>query len=145
MHGDGPCPSRNKSHSVVTRLDDVRSGGPGAPPMAEPGRYEGIRQAQLLGLPNLPGRPLRNAVESLAQFSATQKQTEVIRQQSLPRWPAAVATCCRLQPSARSLSRAPSCCPSISAPVRPSSPHTVRSLEQAAGKRCCSSLPLPGP
>ncbi len=26
--------------------------------MAEPGRYEGIRQAQLLGLPNLPGRPL---------------------------------------------------------------------------------------
>ncbi len=27
--------------------------------MAEPGRYEGIRQAQLLGLHNLPGRPLR--------------------------------------------------------------------------------------
>ncbi len=33
-----------------------------------------------------------DAVESLAQFSATQKWTEVIRQQSLPRRPTAVAT-----------------------------------------------------
>ncbi len=69
--------------------------------MVEPGRYVGIRQAPLLRLPDLPGRPLRRH-GVLAQFSAAQKRTEVIRQQSHPT--------AGSSPSNHSSLRGPSCC-----------------------------------
>ncbi len=47
-------PSGDKSQGVVPRSDEVYSHGPGALPMAEPGRYKGIRQAPLLELPDTP-------------------------------------------------------------------------------------------
>ncbi len=57
----GPRPKGNESHSAGPGSDDVHIIGPGEPPLADLGRYEGGRQASLSGLPNLPGRPIRRS------------------------------------------------------------------------------------
>ncbi len=81
--------------------------------MADLGGHEGVRQAPLPGLPDLPGRPI---VEDFAQqFSAAQKQTEAFLSH-----PAPAVRCC-LHPTAGC---SPSVCSSprgasTSAPARP--------------------------
>ncbi len=59
LRSDGPRPKGDKSHSAGPGSHDVHISGPGAPPMADLGGYEGVRQASLPGLPDLPGWPIR--------------------------------------------------------------------------------------
>ncbi len=61
VHSNGPRSKSDKSHSAGPWSDDVHIGGPGAPLMAYLGRYEGDWQASLLGLTDLPGRPIRRS------------------------------------------------------------------------------------
>ncbi len=99
--------------------DDVHISGPGAPPVADLGGYEGVRQAPLPGLPDLPGGLFGEAVEDFAQqFSAAQKQTKAFCH-ILPRRSAAVSTPppAAAPPSARRRGRPPAA--STSAPARP--------------------------
>ncbi len=49
----------DESHSACPGSDNVHISGPGALPMVDLGGYEGVRQASLPGLPDLPGRPIR--------------------------------------------------------------------------------------
>ncbi len=46
---------------AVPGSDDVHISGPGAPPVADRGGYEGVQQASLPGLPDLPGWPIRRS------------------------------------------------------------------------------------
>ncbi len=51
----------HESHSTGPGSDDIHISGPGAPPMADLGGYEGVWQASLPGLPDLPGQPIRRS------------------------------------------------------------------------------------
>ncbi len=79
--------------------------------MADPGGYEGGRQASLLGLPDLPGRPIRRSGGGLCP--AVLRRTEADGGVSTHPAP---AVCCCLHPTAGcspsvcSSPRAPSCC-----------------------------------
>ncbi len=53
--------STDESHSACPGSDNVHISGPGALPMVDLGGYEGVRQASLPGLPDLPGRPIRRS------------------------------------------------------------------------------------
>ncbi len=79
--------------------------------MADPGGYEGGRQASLLGLPDLPGRPIRRSGGGLCP--AVLRRTEA--DGGVSTHPAPAVRCCLhptagCSPSVCSSPRAPSCC-----------------------------------
>ncbi len=59
-HSDGPRAKGDESHGAGPGSDDVHISGPGAPPVADLGGYEGVRQAPLPGPPRSP-RPAYSA------------------------------------------------------------------------------------
>ncbi len=78
--------------------------------MADPGGYEGGRQASLLGLPDLPGRPIRRSGGGLCP--AVLRRTEA--DGGVSTHPAPAVRCCLhptagCSPSVCSSPRAPSC------------------------------------
>ncbi|XP_016417939.1 uncharacterized protein LOC107747843 [Sinocyclocheilus rhinocerous] len=99
-----------RAMKVIPGSDDVHIGGPGAPPMADLGEYEGGRQASLPGLPDLPGRPIRRSGGGLCP--TVLRRTEADGGVSTHPAP---AVCCCLHPTAGcspsvcSSPRAPSC------------------------------------
>ncbi len=101
----------DESHGAGPGSDDVHISGPGAPPMADLGGYEGGRQASLPGLPDLPGRPIRRSGGGLCP--AVLRRTEA--DGGVSSHPAPAVRCCLhptagCSPSVCSSPRAPSCC-----------------------------------
>ncbi len=106
-----PLESRDESHSAGPGLDDVHISGPGVPPVADLGGYEGVRQASIPGLPDLPGRPIRRSGGGLCP--PVLRRTEA--DGGVSSHPAPVVRCCLhptagCSPSVCSSPRAPSCC-----------------------------------
>ncbi len=100
----------HESHSTGPGSDDIHISGPGAPPMADLGGYEGVWQASLPGLPDLPGRPIRRSGGGLcpAVLRRTKADGGVLLH------PAPAVRCCLhptadCSPSVCSSPRAPSC------------------------------------
>ncbi len=114
--------------------------------MADLGGYEGVRQASLPGLPDLPGRPIRRSGGGLCppvlhRFAA-QNQTETFRH-ILPRWSAAVSTPppAAAPPSARRRGRPPAA--STSAPARPQQQPSQRPQRGAARRKAAQPASAP--
>ncbi len=110
-HSDGPRTKGDESHGAGPESDDVHISGPGAPPVADLGGYEGVRQAPLPGLPDLPGRPIRRSGGGLCP--TVLRRTEADR--GVSSHPAPAVRCCLhptagCSPSVCSSPRAPSCC-----------------------------------
>ncbi len=108
-HSDGPRAKGDESHGAGPGSDDVHISGPGAPPVADLGGYEGVRQAPLPGLPDLPGRPIRRSGGGLCP--TVLRRTEADGGVSHP---APAVRCCLhptagCSPSACSSPKAPSC------------------------------------
>ncbi len=127
--------------------DDVHISGPGAPPVADLGGYEGVRQAPLPGLPDLPGRPIRRSGGGLCPTVLRRTEADG----GISSHPAPAVRCClpphrRLQPLRLLVAEG-----ALLLPPPPlqlghnSSLHYGRSVELAAGDRCSPPPPLPSP
>ncbi len=141
---DGPRAKGDESHGAGPGSDDVHISGPGAPPVADLGGYEGVRQAPLPGLPDLPGRPIRRSGGGLCPTVLRRTEADGGVRHILPRRSAAVST----PPPAA----APRLLVAEGALLRPPPPlqlghnsslHNGRSMELAAGKRRGPPPPLP--
>ncbi len=110
-HSDGPRTKGDESHGAGPGSDDVHISGPGAPPVADLGGYEGVRQAPLPGLPDLPGRPIRRSGGGLCPTVLRRTEADG----GVSSHPAPAVRCCLhptagCSPSVCSSPRAPSCC-----------------------------------
>ncbi len=109
-HSDGPRTKGDESHGAGPGSDDVHISGPGAPPVADLGGYEGVRQAPLPGLPDLPGWPIRRSGGGLCPTVLRRTEADG----GVSSHPAPAVRCCLhptagCSPSVCSSPRAPSC------------------------------------
>ncbi len=100
----------DKSHGAGPGSDDVHISGPGAPPVADLGGYEGVRQAPLPGLLDLPGRPIRRSGGGFCPTVLRRTEADG----GVSSHPAPAVRCCLhptagCSPSVCSSPRAPSC------------------------------------
>ncbi len=146
-HSDGPRTKGDESHGAGPGSDDVHISGPGAPPVADLGGYEGVRQAPLPGLPDLPGRPIRRSGGGLCPTVLRRTEADGgCFVTSCPGGPLLSPPHRRLQPLCLLVAEG-----ALLLPPPPlqlghnSSLHYGRSVELAAGDRRSPPPPLPSP